>query len=54
LKEKFLPFEDAKQNVLELNLKSNSEWRMYCKSGQKPHNIPVNPDRTYKEKGWKN
>lgn len=54
MKEKFLPFEDAKQNVLELNLKSNSEWRMYCKSGQKPHNIPVNPDRTYKEKGWKN
>lgn len=54
MKEKFLPFEDAKKIVIELKLKSNSEWRLYCKSGQKPHNIPVNPDRTYKKNGWLN
>ena len=54
MKEKFLPFEDAKKIVLELKLKSNSEWRKYCQSGQKPQNIPVNPDRTYKKKGWQN
>ena len=54
MKEKFLPFEDAKKIVLELKLKSNSEWRIFCKNGQKPQNIPVNPDRTYKEKGWQN
>lgn len=54
MKQEFLLFEDAKKIILELKLKSNSEWRAYCKSGQKPQNIPVNPDRTYKEKGWMN
>lgn len=54
LKEKYLTFEDAKNFVLGLKLKSNSEWRFYCRSGQKPKNIPVNPDRTYKQLGWVN
>ena len=37
-----------------LNLKSNKEWRQYCKSGKKPVDIPSNPDATYKNQGWIN
>ena len=31
-----------------MGLKSNPEWREYCKSGDKPDNIPANPDKIYK------
>lgn len=53
-KYKFLSFEQAKEYVLQLKLKSTNEWRKYCKSGQKPSNIPLNPDKTYLNKGWVN
>jgi hypothetical protein len=33
--------------------KNQKEWRDYCKSGQKPEDIPSNPDKTYKQEGWK-
>lgn len=54
MNEKYLSFENAKKIALGLKLKSNSEWRLYCKSGQRPKNIPCNPDRIYKQKGWIN
>lgn len=54
MKIKFLPFIVAKNIVHELKLNSNSEWRAYCKNGNKPQNIPVNPDRVYKDNGWLN
>lgn len=54
MKENHLLYEDAKKFVQELKLKSNSEWRNFCGSGEKPKNIPTNPDRVYKNKGWKN
>lgn len=52
------PFKEAKRFVRSLNLRSSSEWRLYCKGellGQekKPDNIPSNPHRTYKSLGWK-
>ncbi|MFY8012785.1 MAG: integrase repeat-containing protein [Saprospiraceae bacterium] len=49
----FLEFEDAKKFVQNLKLNSNREWSVYCKSGQKPENIPVSPNRTYSQDGWK-
>ena len=49
---KFLPFEDARKFVHSLNLKSQNEWEKYRKSTNKPHNIPTNPNNTYKNKGW--
>jgi hypothetical protein len=39
-------------------LKSGKEWRAYCKGAipgktSKPHNIPANPLRVYRNSGWK-
>jgi superfamily II DNA or RNA helicase len=45
-------FEDARDFVRRLGLKSETEWRGYCKSGKKPADIPAHPDRTYAEDGW--
>jgi len=42
----FLPFKEAKIFVNSLALRSNNDWREYCKSG-KPDNIPFNPERVY-------
>jgi len=50
-KYEFLPFQEAREFVIALNLKNVNEWREYCKSGNKPDNIPSSPWRTYKE--WK-
>ena len=46
-------FEKARKFVRSLNLKNSTEWRRYCKSGKKPNDIPANPRKTYKIKGWK-
>ena len=46
-------FEDAKKFAQSLGLKGQLEWKEYCKSGNKPSDIPANPNRTYKNKGWK-
>jgi|GEM_PF-1935590 len=46
----FLPFEEARNYVRSLGLNSSNEWTKFLKSGRRPHNIPSNPDLTYKEK----
>jgi len=43
-------FTDAREFARALNLKGNQEWREYCKSGNKPDDIPTSPDKTYKNK----
>jgi len=48
----YLPYSKAKQFVLKLSLKGQLAWRDYCKSGKRPSNIPANPDKIYKGKGW--
>ena len=50
---RFLPFNQARVFVKNLKLKSTREWRRYCKSGEKPKNIPSNPHTVYENKGWK-
>jgi len=54
MKEKMqeLSFDDAKKFVRILGLKSHEEWNEYSKNGNKPHNIPSDPYKTYKNKGW--
>jgi superfamily II DNA or RNA helicase len=47
-------FDDALRDVRKLKLKSQKQWNEYCKSGNKPDDIPSTPDRIYKGKGWKN
>jgi Type III restriction enzyme, res subunit/Phage-integrase repeat unit len=49
---KFLPFEEARAYVWTLKLNNVTEWREYNRSGKKPHDIPFNPERTYKNE-WK-
>ena len=48
----FLPFEEAREYARSLNLKNQIEWQKWSKSGMRPSNIPGNPDKTYKNKGW--
>jgi predicted helicase len=50
----FYNFKEAKLVMLKLKLKSNREWRNYCKSAQKDPKLPYNPERKYSEewKGW--
>lgn len=49
----FLSFEEARKVIQPLGLKSQKEWRQYCKSGNKPYNIPAAPWNFYKKDGWK-
>jgi hypothetical protein len=44
----FCPFTEARDFVRSLKLKNNAEWKDYCKSGNKPDDIPANPNGTYK------
>jgi len=50
----FLTCKDAKKFIHPLGLKSRKEWNEYCKSGDKPDDIPSAPWKTYKNKGWIN
>jgi crotonobetainyl-CoA:carnitine CoA-transferase CaiB-like acyl-CoA transferase len=45
-------FESARDYVRGLGLKTQEEWKSYCKSGQKPDDIPADPRGVYKDKGW--
>ena len=47
---KFRTFEKARDFVRKLSLKDGKQWLEYCKSGNKPDDIPTNPHRSYREK----
>ena len=49
---KFAPFGQARTFAQSLNLASEKEWRVWCKEGMRPPNVPSNPPRTYKDGGW--
>lgn len=46
-----MPFEQAREFVRTLGLKSWTEWGEYRKSDKKPKNIPSAPDEIYKSEG---
>jgi hypothetical protein len=48
----FLPFEEAREYVRSLGLKSVSQWQEWLNSGETPENIPTNPYKIYKDEGW--
>ena len=48
----YRPFKDAREFVRSLGLKSSAEWFAYCKSGNKPIDIPAAANSTYRDKGW--
>ena len=49
---KFLPFKKALLYARSLKLESEKDWRVWCKSGARPINIPSTPARTYRHDGW--
>lgn len=49
----YKPFIEAKKIIQELNIKSTTQWQNFCKSDQKPFDIPATPWRVYKNKGWR-
>ena len=51
MRKKYRPFKEARKFVQSLKLKSNKKWRVYCRSGKRPADIPTNPNRIYK-KEW--
>ena len=53
------PFEEAREFVHGLKLKSVDDWRKYCKGlfsdkDKLPSDIPTNPYDIYKNQGWEN
>ena len=47
--QEYLPFEEAKAFARSLGLKNHRDWRTFCKSEEKPANIPTAPEKVYKE-----
>mgnify|MGYP006143484807 CR=1 FL=1 len=47
-----LPFEEARSFARAEKLKGQKGWNKWSKSGERPPNIPSNPARTYRGKGW--
>jgi len=52
MKKEYRSHNDAREFVQKLKLKGQVEWSQYSKSGNKPKDIPSNPPRSYKNKGW--
>jgi hypothetical protein len=46
------PFEEAREYVRGLGLKSGAQWNAYCKSGERPSDIPKKPNQIYAHEGW--
>jgi hypothetical protein len=47
-----LPFAVGRAYAWKLKLRSQKEWKEWSKSGQRPFNIPSNPQTTYRDDGW--
>jgi len=51
----YLSLAEVKDFARSLKIKTQHEWRKYCKVNKLPDNIPANPDIVYKKQGtWKN
>ena len=48
----FLQFMKALLYARSLNLKSEKEYRAWCKTDERPANMPSHPDVSYKHEGW--
>jgi len=44
---KWRKYEDTKKYIQKLGIKTQSEYSKFCKSGKKPDDIPVNPNKIY-------
>ena len=48
----FLPFDECLRVARHLRLVSSTEWRVWCRSGARPANVPANPHQAYVHDGW--
>uniref|UniRef100_A0A7S0RM63 Uncharacterized protein n=1 Tax=Pyramimonas obovata TaxID=1411642 RepID=A0A7S0RM63_9CHLO len=48
----FLPFDQAREYARSQGLPSTRKWREWCASGKRPHNIPSDPQSTFRDDGW--
>jgi superfamily II DNA or RNA helicase len=46
------PFKKARAFVHTLGLTGQKAWREYCRTGNRPGDIPSNPDKAYANAGW--
>ena len=53
-KKTYRSYQQARKFVHSLKVKNQKEWRLYCKSGKKPDDIPYDLSGVYKNKGWTN
>jgi 3-mercaptopyruvate sulfurtransferase SseA len=51
-RDEYRSFEEARAFVQKLKLKSGLQWRVYCRSGKKPKDIPSTPEGVYADTGW--
>ena len=51
-KAQFLPFGEALRVARQLRLVSVEEWRLWCRSGARPANLPATPEQAYVHDGW--
>ena len=51
-KEQFLPFDEALLVARQLLLNSSREWKLWCRSGARPANVPADPPKFYVHGGW--
>ena len=49
----FTDFESAKLMLKKLNIQNTDDWKRLRKLNKIPNSIPSNPDKKYKDKGWK-
>jgi superfamily II DNA or RNA helicase len=50
--ENFRSYEKAKEFAQKMKIKSRNEWNLFCKSGEKPIDLPFTLETAYKNKGW--
>ena len=51
-KQQFLPFDQGLLVARSLRLVSQKEWKLWCRSGSRPANVPAAPDKAYVHGGW--
>ena len=51
-KKNFLPFDEALRAARQLRLVNQKEWKLWCRTGARPANMPPAPDKAYVHDGW--
>ena len=51
-REPWWTYEDGKDFVHRLGIKTVREWREYCRYGDLPMEIPIAPNLVYRDRGW--